>query len=240
LDGEGIDLIMLGVKSGMPTDAATVVVSRRPTDRTIFWHRGARLVRGDRLDIAAIFDHDLVFVDADDLPLRRFLVDLPAHTAPKARLLGALTYLADSSSADALDVCLGHDAIVGNERELCHVFGVHDFEAAIVRAQEAMRTANLRAGAISRGTSGATVFTVDQRWNAPAFAVDVVDTTGAGDAFAGGVAYGMALRWEWPRVARFANAVAALSTRALGSQTALPPITEIASLLGEDRATLAP
>ncbi|MGH2535014.1 MAG: carbohydrate kinase family protein [Thermomicrobiales bacterium] len=240
LEGEEIDLSMLGVKSGLPTDASTVVVSRQARDRTIYWHQGARLVRGDRLDVTAIFAHDLVIIDTDDLPLRRFLVDLPAHTAPRARLLGTLTYLSDSGATDALTVALGHDAVVGNERELCQIVGLQDFEGALIRMQQAMRTSNLRACAMTRGATGATIFTHGERWDEPACSVDVVDTTGAGDAFAGGIAYGLALRWEWPRIARFANAVAALSTRALGAQTALPTLDEVASLLGQDRATLAP
>jgi ribokinase len=240
LTAEGIDRDWVGTRAGEATDAATVIVSRNPPDRTIFWRPGARLVRGDRLDIATIFDCNLVFLDADDLSLRRFLVDLPAHTTPTARLLGGLTYLADARSPEALDIASGHDAIVGNERELREITGSSTFDQAVIRMQDAMRTANLRACAISRGATGATIFTVADRWDIQAFATDVVDTTGAGDAFAGGVAYGMTLRWEWPRIGRFANAVAALSLRALGSQTALPTLSEVASLLGEDPRTLAP
>lgn len=240
LAAEGIDLGWLGLKTAEPTDRTTVVVSRRPPDRTIYWQQGARLVRGDRLDIGAIFEHDLVLVDADDLSLRRFLVDLPAHTRPAARLLGVLTYLADGGSPDAFDIALGHDALVGNERELKQITNTSSLNEAIARIQGGMQAANLRAGAISRGSRGATVFTREARWDISAFPVDVVDPTGAGDAFAAGMAYGMTLRWEWPRIAHFASAVGALSTRALGGQTALPTLDDVASLMEVDRATLTP
>ncbi|MEA2527419.1 MAG: ribokinase, partial [Thermomicrobiales bacterium] len=104
--------------------------------------------------------------------------------------------------------------------------------------QTAMPGANLRAGVVSRNPEGATAFTARERWDVAAFSIDAVDSAGAGDAFAGGIAYAMALRWDWPQALRFANAVAGLSTRALGAQTALPTLDEVADLLGVDSATL--
>jgi sugar/nucleoside kinase (ribokinase family) len=57
---------------------------------------------------------------------------------------------------------------------------------------------------------------------APAFAVDTLDTTGAGDAFAAGYLAG----WMWGLpdhdLAVFSNAVAALSTTAVGCRDGLP------------------
>ena len=61
---------------------------------------------------------------------------------------------------------------------------------------------------------------------------------GGGHAFAGAVAFAMAQHWAWPDALRFANAVAALSTRAVGAQTALPSIDEALALLGYDPRSL--
>jgi ribokinase len=69
-------------------------------------------------------------------------------------------------------------------------------------------------------------------------AAPAIDTTGAGDAFAAGLAYALARRWDPPRAGRFANAVGALSTRALGAQAALPTLAEVAAVLGADEASL--
>src|SRR5215217_6142083 len=93
LDREGVNTRWLDTRAGEPTDAAIVVVSNNPSDRTIFWPQGARIKKGDLFDIPAIFGHDLVLLDVDDMPLRRFLSDLPAHTLPGTRILGTLTYL---------------------------------------------------------------------------------------------------------------------------------------------------
>jgi sugar/nucleoside kinase (ribokinase family) len=41
----------------------------------------------------------------------------------------------------------------------------------------------------------------------------------------------MALRWDWPRAGRFANAMGALAIRALGAQSSLPTLPEVEALL---------
>lgn len=51
----------------------------------------------------------------------------------------------------------------------------------------------------------------------PAFVVDVVDATGAGDAFAAGFVAGVYQGWPLEKTARFANAVGALCVTGLGA-----------------------
>ena len=65
----------------------------------------------------------------------------------------------------------------------------------------------------------------------PCFATDVVDTTGAGDAFHGGFIYGLLQGWKVEQVVRFASAVAALNCRQLGGRTGLPDRPEVDEFL---------
>jgi ribokinase len=239
LDRACVNTSWLETRIGQPTDAAIVVVSNNPSDRTIFWPQGARIAKGDLLDIPAIFGHDLVLLDVDDMPLRRFLSDLPAHTLPSTRILGTLTYL-DPAETDRFEVMLRHDAIVGNEREAMLLTEAATLDAAIAKLQSGMIGSNLRAAVISRGAMGGTAFTATERWNLPANQVDVVDTTGAGDAFTAGVAFGMSLRWPWLKTLTLANAIGGLATRALGAQESLPSLQEIAALTGEPVAYWSP
>ena len=227
-------------RTGQPTDASTIIVGGDPPDRTIYWHKGAALTRGDRLDVPAIFAHDLVVLDVADHPLRRFLTDLPAHVAPRTRLLGTLTYLVDSGEPDEIEVALRHDAIVGNEREFRALTGAADLDAATSAIRAAMPGANLRLAVATRGAAGCRLWTAHDVYDIPGFPVAAIDTTGAGDAFAAGLAYALARRWDPPRAGRLANAVGALATRALGAQASLPTPTDLADLMGEDEATLDP
>jgi ribokinase len=231
LRGEGIDPSWSPVRPGERTDRATVLVTLDPFDRTILWHPGATVRKGDRLDIGALFAHDVVILDLTDLPMLRFLTDLPAHLDPRTRLLGTFNYLADPVIPDRLELALRHDCVVGSAHDLLLVTGQDDAEAALSLLQRAMVGANLRAAAVTFGAAGSTIVTADERWSIPTFPVAAVDPTGAGDAYLAGIAWGMALRWEWSRAGRLASALGALATRALGAQTACASLDEAAALL---------
>jgi ribokinase len=239
LETAGVDTRWITVKPEQVTTLATVIVSRNPLDRTIFVETGAQLVRGDQLDIAGLFGGDLLVLDVADVSLRRFLLDLPSHTVPTTRLLGPLRYLAEESSVpDAFDLALQHDVIVSNEPDLLDVTGTWTLSDATAAVQHRMRGENLRAALITRGGEGCRVVTETQSVNIPAFNVEVVDPTGAGDAFVAGVAWGMAQRWPWPEVGRFANAVGALACCSLGAQASLPSLQEVETLLASSPAAL--
>jgi len=238
LDAAGIDTRWITVKPDQVTTLATVIVSRNPLDRTIFVETGAQLARGDQLDVAGLFGGDVLVLDVADIALRRFLLDLPAHTVPTTRLLGPLTYLAHKSLTDAFDLALRHDVIVSNEPDLLDVTGTWTLSDATAALQHRMRGENLRAALITRAGEGCRVVTEAKSLNIPAFSVDAVDPTGAGDAFAAGVAWGMAQRWSWPQVGRFANAVGALACCSLGAQASLPTLQEVVTLLESNTADL--
>lgn len=65
----------------------------------------------------------------------------------------------------------------------------------------------------------------------PAFPVQAVDTTGAGDAFHGAFAAGLADGLAWPELLRYASAVGALCCTKHGSRIGIPTRTEVAQFL---------
>ncbi|MEA5051072.1 MAG: ribokinase [Oscillospiraceae bacterium] len=65
----------------------------------------------------------------------------------------------------------------------------------------------------------------------PAFPVNAVDTTGAGDAFNGGLLAGLAEGMDIWQAARFASALAALSVQKLGTTPSMPARAEIDAFL---------
>ncbi len=68
----------------------------------------------------------------------------------------------------------------------------------------------------------------------PAFAVDVVDTTGAGDTFHGALAAGVARGMAWPELLRFASAAGALCCTKHGARLGIPTAAEVAALLAHN------
>jgi len=106
---------------------------------------------GDTLDIWGLFAHDLVILDADDAPLRAFLTDLPAHTAPGVRILGTLDYVRGGMAPRERDIALRFDTIAGTADQAALLFGLTDGigpRTVATTIGETMRGSNLRAAAI--------------------------------------------------------------------------------------------
>jgi ribokinase len=72
--------------------------------------------------------------------------------------------------------------------------------------------------AITLGGEGCLIAAPDGIAHCPGFAVQVVDTTGAGDAFMGGLSHGLLQGWPAEQVGRFANACAALCCTRVGAR----------------------
>jgi ribokinase len=196
-----------------PTDRSILLVSAQSAERTILWQQAPHLSRGDRIDIERLFSADVTVVDCIDLDLRRFLVDLPAHTRPAARLIGTLTYLAGVDASDKVDIGLRHDVLIGNDKEYRELLELDGPEDILRTIQRRMPGSNLRIAVMTRGANGASLVTRDSIRDMPASHVDAVDTTGAGDAFAGAFAYGVARRWSWNLVCDWPTLWQGLSSR---------------------------
>ena len=65
----------------------------------------------------------------------------------------------------------------------------------------------------------------------PAFAIEAVDTTGAGDTFHGALAAGLAAGMEWTSLLRYASAAGALCCTKHGARLGIPNAAEVAELL---------
>jgi len=68
----------------------------------------------------------------------------------------------------------------------------------------------------------------------PAFNIDAVDSTGAGDAFHGAFAYGLTQDLTWLDLLRYASAAGALSCTTLGARPSLPGSGQLQVLLAAD------
>lgn len=71
----------------------------------------------------------------------------------------------------------------------------------------------------------------DERVHVPGFPVQVVNTLGAGDGFAGGLLYGFLNGWEWQKAARFANACGAYLVTQHGCANFMPTQDDIQTFL---------
>jgi sugar/nucleoside kinase (ribokinase family) len=85
-----------------------------------------------------------------------------------------------------IDLITNHvDILFANESEILSLFQVEDFDAAVERVRPMVDVA-----AVTRSEKGSVVVSGDQTHVIQAEKVNVVDTTGAGDAYAAGFLYG--------------------------------------------------
>lgn len=106
--------------------------------------------------------------------------------------------------------------------------------AIVARAAAAGREAEARplTVALKLGADGGLTLFGDEVLRAVTPAVNVVDTTGAGDTFDAGFVTGMLRGWSLERTLAFAVACGSASTRAIGGVDAQPTLDEALTLMG--------
>ena len=85
---------------------------------------------------------------------------------------------------------------------------------------------------LKRGSKGAAILINNEVIEVPGFKVNVVDTTGAGDAFNAGLLAGLSYGLELPEAVILANATAALKITRKGAR-ASPTLNEVCAFLAE-------
>jgi sugar/nucleoside kinase (ribokinase family) len=84
---------------------------------------------------------------------------------------------------------------------------------------------------VTLGTDGALLLEGQQLHHVPAFAVEAVDTTGAGDVFRAGFIYSMLQGSNLVDAMRFGAAAAAVSCTREGAMASVPSLSEVQRLL---------
>jgi sulfofructose kinase len=96
---------------------------------------------------------------------------------------------------------------------------------------QVFRRYDCRLTAATLGAEGVLAWDGEQLYYAPAYQVNAVDTTGAGDTFHAGFIYGMRKSWPLERQLEFACAAAALNCTGLGARGGIQPVERIEELM---------
>lgn len=131
------------------------------------------------------------------------------------------------------------DIIVPNETEAYELTGilVEDLESA-KKASEAFIKNGVNYVIITLGSKGAALITKEKAELIPAFVVNAIDTTAAGDSFIGALASKLGseeLNYETLKKAIvFGNKVSSIVVQRSGAQPSIPMKQEVMALYGED------
>ena len=156
--------------------------------------------------------------------------EVPSDLVARALELAAeldMRVVGDPSPASKVERSLLHRlaAISANHSEAGELAEMHVGNAAQGRkAAEALRKCGVGLVCVRLEDGGVVVGERDTFHVIPPWEVDVVDTTGAGDAFAAALAAGLARGWPGLKAAALGNAAASVATTGYGSQVeALAP-----------------
>jgi sugar/nucleoside kinase (ribokinase family) len=211
LDASGV------VRDEQVPTATTVALVDERGERTFLHSTGA-----DGTLRAAELDQDLLF-SGRALHVAGALVLPMLDGEPTAEILAAARERGLTTSLDTVwDASGGWDRIAPSLPQL-DLFTAGLGQALAISGQEEpaaaagwLRACGVREVALKLGENGCYVAGEEIEELVPAPAVEAVDGTGAGDAFAAGLLYGRLAGWPLERAARLANAAGALATTAVG------------------------
>ena len=121
------------------------------------------------------------------------------------------------------------DVLCPNESEAALILGHEVGDGEELAAARELRALGARSVVLTLGERGCAISAEQGEAVLPAERVVAVDTTGAGDAFVGTLAVGLALGEGLPAAATRANRVAAMSVQLPGTQSSFPTLDVVSS-----------
>lgn len=222
LAAEGIDVSGLLVRPGAASQTAFIAIERHSAKRTIFWQRptGAALLPEE---LPADFLQDCTFLHLDGL-----MPDVSLAAAEQARRRG-IPVMVDAGRLrpGMLELAQRCDYLVAAEQ--------FARDLGWTGNPDTLRTTVQDLGApvvtITLGDQGSWTVCRGSHFAIPAFPVQAVDTTGAGDVFHGAYIHGLLRGLPLADTIRFASACAALNCTRIGGRTGIPGEEETAAFL---------
>jgi sulfofructose kinase len=204
---------------------AFIIVDQSTGERTILWQRDDRLdLRPDELPREWIREARLVHVDGHPCA--------PAAAAARwAREAGAVVTADLDNIYPGVEELLEHvDFMIGSRDFPERLLGVADLFESL---PEITHRFGCRVAGATLGRDGVLAWDGVGFHYCPAFRVDAVDTTGAGDIFHAGFAYALLRGDTLPVILEFSCAAAGLNCTALGARGGIRPVSEIEELRRE-------
>jgi len=222
----GVDVSASRVVDGATNQFAVILVDARSGDRTVLWDRHPALTfEPQEVPQQAVTSGRMLLVDCHET----------------AAATQAARYARDAGVPTVIDVEKVRPGIGELLQQIDVLIAAQDFPSALTgheetgRALEALAEEypSARVVCATLGEEGSLARCGGREIRTPAFKVDCVDSTGAGDVFRGAFAAGCLLmpNADVEDVLTYANAVAALNCRALGARGGLPTAGEVDQLL---------
>ena len=228
LAAQGVDLAH--VKDAADAHTGTALITIANADNTIVVVPGANA-------LVSAEDVGAPVLAKGDIAVSQFEIPLPTISAffQRARAAGATTILnpapATKFGQGLLDLV---DILVLNETELGFLTGAElretDEPARFVEAARSLRNSTDRTICVTLGKRGVLALIGDDAAVIAGRAVKAVDTTGAGDCFAGALAAQLAQGKPIRDALAYANVAASICVQRMGAAPSMPTSAEVAAI----------
>lgn len=222
LASEGLDTRFLVSRAGSSSQVAFIAIERDGARRTIFWRRPSGL------PLAPSELRDDLFSGCAFLLLDGLMAEASLHAARRARALNIPVMLdAGRLRPDMRELAVLSDYVVASEEFAKDL----SWELTAGFLREKRKEIGTKVLTVTLGNLGSITVSSAEAFQQPAFQVDAVDTTGAGDVFHGGYLYGLLQGWDLRRTVVFASALAAMKCTKIGGRTGIPGLGEVLGFL---------
>jgi sulfofructose kinase len=218
LRASGINLDDIEIRPNCPNQSAYILVDQVTGERTVLWKRDECL----RIDPASLTPEKiacahLLHIDGHDTPA----VARAAEIARRHRIPIAV---------DVDTIYPGFDRVLPN---VDYLIASSEFPSRWTGDPDPFRALamiqneyGMKVAAMTLGADGALARLDGEYMYSPGFAVDCVDTTGAGDVFHGAFCYSVIESMPLREALEFSNAMAALNCTSLGARGRIAGVSE--------------
>lgn len=221
LEDVGVDTTYL-LRGDGPTAISSIFVKPDGRRSIVNYRQGVVEMGVDGVDLAQIRPGALL-LDGHQIGLARALVE-------QAHELGVPTILdGDGLHPGAIELADRVDYLVTSEHFARGVSGEDDLGQALESLNRPGRSL-----VITMGEHGLLWAHEGAQGQLPAYAVKTVDSTGAGDAFHGAFAAGVAAGYDWAYLLAYASATGALCTTVVGARPGMPTRAAVEKLIGKN------
>jgi ribokinase len=219
---EGINVRKLIRREKSHSQLAFIVIEKQTAQRTIFWTRPSGTPLRKR-DLSTTFLKGVHFLLLDGL-----MKDVSLHAAKMAQAINIPVMLdAGRARPGMLEIARQSDYVVASE-EFAKDLGWNLNKKTLEKEKDRL---GIKVLTITMGKRGSITISHEHAFHTPAFEIQAIDTTGAGDVFHGGYIYGLLQGWEIRDILLFASALAAMKCMKIGGRSGIPTLRKVMKFL---------
>jgi len=224
---EGVDVSGLIERKDAESQFAFIVAEPGVGHRTVFWRRPTgEPPRPDEIDVKTLRRAKVFYTDG-------LLIEAALFAAREAKAAGVPVVVDPGSLREGmLDLARTSDYFMASEKFARELLGADPAgkqpldDAAVEEACRKIADLGPAVAGVTLGPKGYVALDRSKLIERPAYPVDAVDTTGCGDVFHAGLAFGIVRGWSTEKSLDYGAWAAAMVSRELGGRLGIPQMPE--------------